>query len=845
MTKRLFFLLILFVLPLARQAEAQRQPPRPSELADIDFSAIRVDDLTDAQIREIVRRAEDRGLSVADLEKMAVARGMRPSEVVKLRARIRRIDLRAETEPGSLRDSLRVTGRRDPSEDPFAILTEERRGTDRRGKDMNRLRDLILADTTLSSDEQDSLLARLERLDLLDDEEEEERPKIFGEDLFKSEELTFAPSLNIATPADYQLGPGDEIVIDIWGAAEMTYQLPVTREGTIRIENLGPIYVNGLSMAEAEEKIKSRLSELYSGLNSVSASEQNMYADVTLGGVRTVTVHIIGEVEDPGSYSLPSLSTVFNALYVCSGPNENGTYRAIRVLRDNQIVAELDIYDFLVEGTQAGNIRLRDQDIVKVGPYMSRLEVEGNVKRPGLFELRPNETLGDLLEFAGGFSQNAYTKRLKIYRETSTERRIVTVAEQEFRGFPMESGDHVFVDEILDRFANRVEIEGAVYRPGEYQLEEAKTVHGLIQQAEGLKGEALLTRGQVYRTLPDQTVKLISFDIRNLLQDPEQHDIALVREDLVVIPSRTDLKEPYTVEIHGSVQDPGSYPYVEDMTLQDLIVMAGGLLEEASLQRVEVARRRSQFDPTTEGGRIANISYFEIDHDLSLDSEGATFELEQFDEVFVRRSPNYIEQRNVEVSGEVLYPGVYTIESKDNTISDIINRAGGLSPEAYPEGAVLIRTLQSARFAAGSIGIDLTEIMEHPNTEVDLLVEAGDSIHVPLRLETVSVMGAVYYPANIRYKEGVDLMEYISQAGGTTDQADLNRTYVVYANGSVDKVSKTIFGNRYPRIEPGAAIIVPTEPENEGLTVQERTLIFSSIVSVAAVVSTAIVQLAR
>lgn len=832
--------LLLAALVCTGDALAQRPAPSAQELANFDFSKVRVDDLSDAQIREILRRAEDRGLSVGDLERLAVARGMHPSEVVKFRARLRRIDPERQGFDSLQRDSLFIATEEDSIGDPFSVLTEQRRL-----RRESRLRDVILSDSTLTSDERDSLLTELDQFEIMREDRDEDRPKIFGEDLFKSEALTFEPSLNIPTPPDYQLAAGDELVIDVWGAAEMTYQLPVTRDGTIRIENLGPVFVNGLTMAEAEQKIISRLSELYSGLNSTSASEQNMYADVSLGGVRTINVHILGEVKYPGSYSLPSMSTMFNALYVCSGPNENGTYRSIRVVRDNQIVAELDIYEFLVEGTLEGNIRLRDQDIVKVDPYISRVQVEGNVKRPGFFETRPNETMAELLAFAGGFSQDAYTRRLKIHRETQRERRILTVSSREFASFPVSTGDHVFVDEILDRFENRVEIEGAVYRPGEYQLEDAQTVYGLIEQAEGLKGDALMSRGQIYRTLPDQTVKLIPFDVRKLIGSPSESDIPLVKDDVVSIPSRKQLQEPYVVTIHGSVQSAGAYPYVEDMTLQDLIVMAGGLMEEASLERIEVSRRQGEFDPSTPGGEIARISQFDIDDDLSLDGDAANFRLKQFDEVFVRRSPNYIEQRNVEVTGEVLYPGVYTAVSKDYHISDIIRRSGGLSPDAYAQGAVLVRTLEDTRFAAGTIGIDLHEIMNNPGSAVDLLVEPGDSIHVPQRLETVNVRGAVYHPANIRYQRGMDLMDYIDQAGGTTDQADLRRTYVVYANGSVDKINRTLFWRSYPNMEPGAAIVVPTRPEEEGMTVQERTMIWSSIVSVAAVVSTAIVQLTR
>lgn len=819
-----------------------------TDLSRLDFSKIRVDEITDAQLVQILQRAEREGLTTKELERVALARGMQPSEVVKFRGRIN--DLKSKMASGdyererssdsSRRDRRRLDEEDADDDDPFDVLTEERRRrasdeeSERQSRDDRRRRtaedDAFYADSTDYLTDLDSIPAA----------KEPKRPPIFGEHLFKSESLTFEPSLDIPTPENYQLGAGDELVIDVWGSAEMTYTLPVRRDGTVRVESLGPIHVNGLTLEEAEQRVLGRLSQLYAGLNASGPSESNVYADVSLGKIRTIKVHIVGEVTHPGSYTLPALANVLNALYVCSGPSENGTYRRIQVIRGGGVITHFDVYDFLVDGRLENNINLRDQDIIKVDPYVARVEIRGEIKRPALFEIVQGETMGDLLTFAGAFTGEAYTRRLKVYRSTETEKRIVGVALQEFSTFPLHGGDEVVVEPVLKRFENRVEIRGAVYRVGEYQLEDAPTVYQLIERSEGLRGDAFLSRGHIYRTRDDLSLEVISFDLARLMASPREHDVTLKKDDAVIIPSIFDLKQERHVEVEGSVQKQGAFPFMEQMSLRDLIVMAGGLKEEASLQRVEIARRR------TGGGeeissKIADIFYFDIERDLSLTSEAENFVLEPFDEVFVRRSPNYIEQRDVEITGEVLFPGTYTIQSKDDRVSTLIQRAGDLTPEAYPAGARLIRSHNET----GPVGINLDRILQSPGSEYDLLVEDGDSIHVPLRLETVKISGAVHYPVSVRYSRGLSFQDYINSAGGPTDQADLKKAYIVSAAGSVDRLNDRWILNRSPKIEPGAEIVVPTKPDEEKMTIQERTLVLSSIVSLAAVVSTTIFQLTR
>jgi protein involved in polysaccharide export with SLBB domain len=809
-------LLSLLLLLAASPAIAQ------VDLSQTDFSTMRVDDLSDEQIIDFWAAAQARGLSMSDLEAMALSRGLSYSEVLKLRMRLR--ELEAEQRAGSLAQRSARTGEDDDFEDgydpddPFFVLLESRRAF------------MTRSDSTL----QDS-----SRADSTGADAEDGRKKIFGEDLFRSEDLTFAPTLNIPTPENYQVGPGDELIIDVWGANKMTYEVEVSREGNIVLENLGPIYINGLSIEEAERRIVSRLSQLYAGLSIEETSQGGTYADVSLGRVRSIRVHIIGEVMRPATYTLPSLATVINALYVSGGPNENGTYRRIQIIRGGGVHAEFDVYDFLVYGEQTGNIRLLDQDVVKVDPYLARVETEGELKRTMFFELKPGETLADLLRFAGSFTGEAYTELIHVHRTTGTERRLVDVAPNEFASVELKNGDQIFVDEVLDRFENRVFIRGAVYRQGEYELGGAQTVYGLIQKAQGLKGDALLSRAQIYRTREDMTTELIPFDLARVIQDPASSDILLRKDDVVVIPSMYELREDYFVEIDGSVQDPGRYPYMEAMTLEDLILMAQGLRSEASLLRVEVARRRTDAEVLGSDATIAETFQFAVDPQFGLQDNGAEFVLQPFDQVFIRRSPGYVEQINVYVAGEVLYPGTYAIETKEDRVSDLIRRAGGLTPEAYPRGASLVRKNPEP----GAIGINLESILAEPGSMDDLLILNGDSIYIPPRLQTVRVSGAVFQPTLVRYVPGLTLKDYISRAGGTTNVADYKRAYVIYPNGSADRLrDRFLFFDHYPRIEPGAEIVVPTRPEGMRMSAQERILIASSIVSLAAVIATTISQ---
>jgi protein involved in polysaccharide export with SLBB domain len=687
--------------------------------------------------------------------------------------------------------------------------------------------------------------------------------RIFGSKLFRNKDISFAPSLNIPTPEDYQLGPGDELVIDIWGAAEQTYQLTVSPEGTITIANLGPIYVNGLSMDKARERIRSSLTRIYSGLKAEGNAPTDTHARISLGNIRSINVTVLGNARYPGTYTLPSLATVFNALYSAGGPDSTGTFRDIEVIRGDSIAAHLDVYDFLVYGDQSDNVRLRDQDIIKVDPYISRVDLEGKTKRTGFFEMKQDETIQDLLTFAGGFSDGAYTKRITVVGNTGTQKRINDIKYPEEGDFELHNGDSVAVGKVLDRFANRVEIQGAVFREGYYELTDTTTVNSLVQRAGGIREDAFLNRGLIYREEDDLTTEAIPFSVKDVVTDPEEYDINLQRNDIVQISSIFDLREDYTINVVGAVQSPGTFPFVENMTLEDVILQADGFKESAAPYRIEVSRRIDGSDSAYVPRKIANIYRFKVDKDLKLGKEAADFTIKPFDKIFIRTSPAYFEQQEVTIKGEVMYPGKYTLDQKYMRISDLIQRAGGLTEYAYPSGANLTRKVEQKvdttylnipdsldtdggiQQNTTKVGIKLRNIMLNPGSSQDLILREGDVLEIPKELQTVQVAGEVLYPISVRYQDKLSFREYIQAAGGATNLGKPKNAYIVYANGEVDRASKFLFFRNYPDVRPGATIYVPKKPSQGRLSPQERISIMSAIVSMAAIVSNTIFQITR
>ena len=687
---------------------------------------------------------------------------------------------------------------------------------------------------------EDSVRMAIEERETEDLELEKRRRKIFGYKLFNG--VAYDPNLviNIPTPNNYVLGTNDRLIIDVYGYIQRHFEATVDADGYIRLEQAGVIKVGGNSIEEARQDIQNALSR--AGFMS-----GNSRLKISLGDVRTIKVTITGEVIAPGSYTISSLSSVMTALYRSGGPNEVGSFREVRVVRNNQVVSTLDLYDILINGFSKDDILLKDQDVIVVPPFHNRLIVDGETKRTGYFELKKNETLQNGLDYAGGFSPDAYTQRIKVYRNNRREKEIYDVLYSDFQNFKMESGDSISVSKVLTRYTNMVNIDGAVYRPGQYSLQSSPTLTALVSNAEGLMDDALAGRVSLVRVNPDLTTTNISVNFADILSG-KAPDIELKREDLILIPSRFDLNEESYVRIYGAINNPDAedgveLPFVKNMTIEDVLIRVGGLTEAASLSRVEIVRRKRNVDITKANAQISELIRLDVNPNLEVVSGKENIVLEPYDEIFVRKSPNYEEQTFVEIQGEVFYPAVYGIESKEERISDIIKRAGGLTLQAYIPGATLIRTIelsqreidQRQKTLEGladnqddgsieveaidstqeeSIGIDLTSILKNPGSSEDLILRDGDVISIPKQLETVRVHGEVLYPTTVKFTQTSGFKSYISGAGGFTRQSMKRKSYVLYPNGSVDRTKKFLVFNIYPRIQPGSEIIVPQKPDN-------------------------------
>jgi protein involved in polysaccharide export with SLBB domain len=686
--------------------------------------------------------------------------------------------------------------------------------------------------------------------------------RIFGSSIFTITRFDPTANINMATPSNYVLGPGDKINMDIYGYSQFKQTATINPDGYIVLEKAGVVSIGGLTIEEAEKKIKNSFSKVFLGLNGGSGYPANTFLKVSLTGYRTIKIKITGEVIAPGTYTVTSFTSMLNALYACGGPNEIGTYREVKLIRNNRVVSNLDLYDVLMKGFSKGDMILKDQDILHVGPFVSRVAIEGNTKRVGLFEVLPQENLTQVINFAGGFDQYAYSDRVKIYRNTPTERRIMDVKSDLFNSIMVQSGDSIVVGKILDRFSNLVSIEGAVFRPGEYSIDNNTTLGELIKSAEGLKEESLQGRINVIRTNEDLSVQNISINYNDIISG-KNNDLVLKRLDRIIVPSIFELTETSFVKIQGAINNPDALngvqiAYVKNMTIQDLIVRVGGLTEAASLSKVEVVRRKRNVDPKQIDAQISEIIEFEINPDLVVENTSKLFYLLPYDEVFIRTSPNYEKQNFVVLRGEVIYPGKYGVKYKDEKISDLINRGGGLSPQAYLKGATLLRkTLLSdfqktqredvlsnlnlntkikavtkkdeAELADDTIieeeenlenqiietvGIDLEKILSKPGSLDDLILQDGDEIFIPKRLQTVRIEGEVLYPTTVKFLPGLKFIDYVSRSGGFTKKSARGRAFVIYPNGSVDRTRKFLFVKIHPKVEPGSEIVVPGKTEN-------------------------------
>ena len=680
------------------------------------------------------------------------------------------------------------------------------------------------------------------------DKEKEPKRKIFGHDVFNNKKLTFESSMNLATPQNYRLGPGDEVNVDIWGASQESVTETISPDGTITIEGIGIVQLGGLSVSQAKSRLRSVLGPRYQGSQ----------IDLTLGQSRTITISVIGEVKTPGTFTMSAFATVYNALYMAGGPNEIGTLRNVRVYRRGRLLSNVDVYDFLLNGKLSGDVRLQDNDVVSVGPYESLVNITGKVKRPMFYEMKKSETASTLLRYAGGFTGDAYTKAIRINRKAGSQYSVFSVGEFDLNSFKLMDEDSVNVDSTLNRYQNMAEIKGAIFRPGMYHVGgNINSVKTLVEAADGLTEGAIGQHAVMHRMRADRTLEVVSLDIRGILEGTTP-DVPLKNEDVIYIASREERNEQQTVTISGEVLYPGVYRFAENETVEDLILQAGGPTDAASLVKVDVARRVSNPMAMEAEDQIAQTFSFKLTPDFSI-ADQPDFKLQPFDEVYVRRSPNYTEQQNVTIEGEVQFEGTYALANKGQHLSDLIKQAGGLTKRAYPKGAKLLRLmtqderdqmetmLRTAQRNSGNdsidvkklvtnanypVGIELDKALKNPGSDDDPTLREGDRIVVPRYDGTVKINGEVLYPNTVYFKEGKDADYYINLAGGTTSTAKKSQTIIIYMNGMVARA------DRKHKPAPGCQIVVPTKRRGRGLGITEWLSIGTSAASLGTMFAT-------
>ncbi len=678
--------------------------------------------------------------------------------------------------------------------------------------------------------------------------EANEKNKIFGHDIFNNEALSFEPNMNIATPADYRLGPGDAVAIEIYGASQESIDATISPDGFVTIDGVGPVQLSGLTVEQANARLRAQVGPRYA----------DSQIRLSVGQTRTILVNVMGEVNYPGTYTLSAFSTVFNALYMAGGVNDIGTLRSINVYRNNRLVSTVDVYDYILNGKATGNVKLTDNDVIIVGPYDCLVNATGRVKRPMFYEMKSGETLKSLLKYTGGFASDAHKKSVRVTRKSGALYSVHTVDEFDFSNFYMADGDSLWVDSIVARYQNMAEVKGAVFHPGTFEIgTNITTVRQLILAADSLTEEAFTSRGVMHRMKADRTLEVLSVDIAGILEG-RVADVPLRNEDVLWIPSKKESIEMPTLTIHGEVQYPGIYKYASNETIEDFILQAGGLTDAASMVKVDVARRISNPYATESQDTLARYFSFSIKDGFVVDGEQA-FHLEPFDEVYVRKSPGYSPQQNVYVEGEVLFEGTYTLTKKSERLSEMIKKAGGLSKTAYPAGARLIRqrtteelarqeALQKAAKRSGGkdsidiskldlgatypVGIQLDKALANPGGDDDIILREGDRIIVPEYSGTVKINGEVMYPNTTSFVEGENLAYYINQAGGFGENARKRQTYIIYMNGNVAKA------DRKHKPKPGCEIVVPTKQQSRRMSTAEMLAIGSSTASIATMIAT-------
>ena len=701
-----------------------------------------------------------------------------------------------------------------------------------------------------------------------DDNKQQAAPEggiqVFGRDIFRNSDLTFEPSMNIATPTDYRLGPGDQVVIEVWGASEANITQKVTPDGYISIPDIGPVAVNGLTVQAASERIRGKLSKIYSGMKTANV-DLSTNVKVSLGQIRTIQVNIMGEVARPGTYALSSFSTVFHALYKAGGISELGSLRNIKVVRGGRTVATVDVYDYIINGRSHSDIRLQEGDVILASPYDALVLIQGKIKRPMYYEMKSSESVLTLINYAGGFTNDAYSSAVTVERNNNKEKTICTVDDMNYGVFKVKDGDIVSIGAILDRYDNRVEIKGAVYRPGFYAMgNDISTVRDLILKADGLLDDAFTNRAVLHRENPDKTLEVISVNTKGILNGTEP-DILLQKNDILFIPSIYDLEAKGTLEIVGEVFSPGVFPYAANTKLEDLIIMAGGLTEAASTVRVDVTRRLNDAKSTKKTKDISKTFSFSVKDGFVVEGEPG-FILEPYDQVFVRRSPGYSQKINVTINGEVEFEGNYALNVRNERLSDVIKQAGGLTEFAYLEGARLERQLTYEEYLQAKelmamitsnnkvegndsivvpevtrtypVGIDLVEIMKNPHSEIDPVLQDGDVVIIPQLMTTVSVSGSVRKPNTVVYNPTMKLKDYISEAGGYAERARKSGTFILYPNGHIKELGKSASAKE---IIGGSKIIVPQKAKSQwniGTTLSTITTSVSMLAVIASLINT-------
>ena len=847
----------------------------------IGSASAQTSSMTDDQVMRLVVKEHERGTSNAQIVTKLMQQGVDISQIRRVRNKYERQmkqgGVAGASEEVASKEATRLRTNNGKTREDYGKGIDEKaenysnyRVKAKKDKDYKHTYDEDDEEFMDFQDEMDGLIPDTAMMiKRLLAEREMKRKKVFGRDIFNNKELSFEPNMNIATPQNYRLGPGDAVIIDIYGASQKTIQSTVSPDGEVTIEGYGPVNVSGLTVAQANARLRSTLGSRY----------RSSRIKLTVGQTKTIMVNVMGEVKAPGTYTLSAFATVFHALYMAGGTNDLGTLRNIKVYRNNRLVTVVDIYDYILNGKLTGNVRLTDNDVIVVGPYDCLVTITGKVKRPMIYEMKKNESVNSLLKYSGGFTGDAYKKSVRVNRKTGRERSVYNVEEFDFSSFRIDDGDSVSVDSILPRYANTVEVKGAVFRPGMYNIgDQINSVRTLVEHAEGLTEDAFTARAVMHRMKSDRNLEVISVDIAGILAGTSP-DIPLKENDVLFIPTRQDKMTERTITIRGEVQYPGTYLYAEHETIEDFVLQAGGLTDKASTINVLVSRRVNDTKATKPDSIIAKTYTLSLKDGFVIDGKPG-FELMPYDEVSIRKSPAYTEQQNVEIEGEVLFGGTYTLSRRNSRLSDLFLKAGGGTDQAYIKGARLMRKANEAekarmeavlkmqreqqqknllQLAASSnnasaitqtakdakdadlqkfnvpdeypVGIDLAEALKHPGSDADMILREGDRLIVPQYNSTVKINGAVMYANTVAYEKGKSISRYIDEAGGFASDANKSKAYIIYMNGKVAKVGHGA------KVQPGCEIVIPAKMKRK-MTAAEMLSMGSSMSSIAAMIAT-------